>query len=783
MTGNTNPTPSCCSTGDEAPEKRHIDPICGMSVDPDRARAKDAVLTWREQTFYFCCIGCKNKFIARETGAKTSPAELAREQRAALQPRSATTYKCVMCPEVQSESAGPCPSCGMALEAADPRINSSIQAAEIADLTRRVRWSATLSFPLLLLAATHMLGMGHTGYGRPGVSHLLNCWAQLALATPIVSWLALPFFRGGWSSIINRRLNMFTLLSMGIGIPYLYSLISLVGATFRFTGSAEQHMVYFDSSAFIATLAWVGQLIEAKARVQSTSAVSDLIKMVPTEATLVLPDSSTRMVAVSEIAIGDRLRIHPGECIPVDGVVIEGTSSVDQSTFTGEPTAIEKQPGDKVSAGTINGDGSLLIEASHVGDKTSLAQIIQLVSQAQKSRLPVQTLVDKVAAIFVPAVMVIALITMIGWWLAGAGLAQSMLAAVSVLVVACPCALGLATPMSIVVATGRAARAGVLFTQASALERLSQCTALVIDKTGTVTEGKPRLTDIVMIGAFEPETLLMLAASVESHSRHPLREAILAANPGGNIAPCESFNSTPGAGITGIVRGRRLVIGTRAYLMGFNIDVQSEPAEDHLTSVYVAIDGICQARLDFFDEIRREAAHSIELLRDMGMKVVLCTGDNFFAAEYVALMLGIFEVHADQLPGDKAQLIETLQKSGAVVAMAGDGVNDAPALAQADVGLAMPGADVAAHTAGIVIASNDVGGIVRAFRVSRAMIRNIKQNLVLAGAYNLIAILLATGLFTPFIGFAISPIIAALAMAVSSFLVIGNALRLRNLAL
>lgn len=801
MTHETQTTKSCCSGHASAPAPTiHKDPVCGMTVDPATARAR---VEHNGTTIYFCCQGCANKFSANPA-AYQEPAQIeVRLQRASIKASTVSTasaegYTCPMHPEVHSAIPGDCPDCGMPLEPLMPSADDD-GSAEVDNCANRLRWSATLTVPLAILSMTHMLGTGGTAGGIAGLSHLASCWLQFLLATPVVVWAALPFFKRGVSSVRNRSLNMFTLLSLGIGIPYVYSLVSLIVVSLFQSGEADQHMVYFESAGVITTLAWLGQFLEAKARVRSSSAVRDLVKLMPSTATVLGLDGSESTVAVADISVDARVRVRPGECVPVDGIVLEGVSSVDESMLTGEPIPTGKEVGSEVSAGTINGTGSLIVQAKRIGGSTLLSQIVNLVSQAQRSRVPAQQLADKVSAIFVPAVILIALLTLGGWWMAGAGVVAALSAAVAVLVVACPCALGLATPMSIVVAAGRAARAGVLFKEARSLQLLAGVDTVVLDKTGTLTQGKPKLVRTVATGSLPEKELLALAASVEAESEHPLAAAVLAAfegtksggccssKSGAGMSACKDFSSKPGAGIRGTVAGRVVVVGTPAYLGELGIDcskLTSADAGGYETSVFVGVDGQCEGRLDFADELRPDVAAAVKELQQRGMRVVIASGDNIRAVQFVGTALGVKDVHASLLPADKAALVKELQSQGAKVAMAGDGVNDAPALVQADVGIAMAsGTDIAVHSADIVLVNSDVHGVVRAHKVSNAMVTNIRQNLVLAFGYNLIAIPVATGVLAHVIGFALDPMVAAAAMSVSSVAVIANALRLRNLSL
>lgn len=772
---------SCCEGMTEVDvtiPQAETDPVCGMKVDPTTA---SATRVWEGKTYHFCHEGCARKF-ATNPASYLAPGTQGRAEPALESADEADTYTCPMHPEILADGPGDCPDCGMPLEPTLPGADDGSE--EIGETADRVRWSALFTIPLVLVSLTHMLGMSRmSGVAHGDFSHLASCWLQWVLATPVVLWVARPFFQKGWASVQNRSLNMFTLLSLGIAIPYVYSLVSLVVVTVLARQATPDHMVYFESSAVIATLAWLGQWLETRARVRSASAVRGLIALAPSEATVLMPDGTEALVSVTDIAPHAKVRVRPGEHIAVDGRVTHGTSSVDESMLTGEPIPAAKGPGSHVSAGTINGNGSLVIDAEHVGSETLLSRIVSLVSQGQRSRVPVQRLVDRVASIFVPFVVTVAAGTF-GTWLANGGtLLQALSASVAVLVVACPCALGLATPMSIIVAAGRAARAGVLFKEARSLQLLSGIDTLVIDKTGTLTFGKPRMVYATTAGRFGTAELLALANSVEAQSEHPLATAVMAAcaERGLSLPACVEFESTPGLGVQGLVTGHAVAVGSKAYLEILGVDTDEfEPGTNGVTSVFVAVDGEYGGRLDFADEIRPSSATAVEALRDSGVRVVMASGDSHGAAEWVGAALGIAEVHAGMLPADKADLVRRLRGEGARVAMAGDGINDAPALACADLGIALAsGTDIAVHAADIVLINSDVSGIVRARKVSRAMVHNIVQNLVLAFGYNLLAIPAAAGLLYPVIGLVIDPMVAAAAMSVSSLLVIANALRLR----
>jgi Cu+-exporting ATPase len=781
----------CCSGETESKPERHIDPVCKMTVAAATAKASyqlDGV------TYYFCCQGCSNKFQAN-SDSYLKPAEaisvsITRSSKNTPVKISTSGYTCPMHPEIVTEVPDDCPLCGMALESMMPTAVDETADAELKDITKRLALSAAFTLPVVLLSMSQMLGMS-TAHETTAASHfnphLFNCWAQFALATPVVAYAAIPFFVRGAKSLSGFNLNMFTLLSLGIGLPYLYSFFSLLAVTLTTGGSSSGHIVYFESATVIATLAWVGQLLEAKARIKSTSAVRELVTMLPTEATVILPDGSEVKMPIGDLIVHAQVKVRPGERIAVDGVVVEGRGSVNESLLTGEPMPVLKEAGSNVSAGTMNVDGSLVIDASRIGVETMLFQIVHLVSQAQRSRVPVQKMADRVASVFVPSVLAISLLTMIAWLAAGSSLPVAMSIALAVLVVACPCALGLATPMSIVVASGVAAKAGVLFKEARSLQLLAECDTLVIDKTGTLTVGAPRVANVVTLSNLLPHEILAFAAAVEHKSEHPLAAAVVLANRGKALLDCKDFKSSAGLGITGSAANKSVAVGSSRFLkeLSISVDAQSSSgADSSLTSVFVAVDGQCVGRIDFHDAIRAEAKVAIQELQNRGLKIVMATGDGEAAANHVATILGITQVHSSLLPSGKAALVKELQSSGAKVAMAGDGINDAPALAQAGVGIAMgAGTDVALQAADIVLILNDIQGLVKAHKVSKAMLTNITENLWLAFGYNLVAIPLATGLFASILGFTLNPMAAAVGMSLSSVAVIANALRLKAIKL
>lgn len=743
-----------------------------------------------------CCQHEHHAAGAEKFGAVGTPST------AASGPRTSTTipskhtsgYICPMHPEVHSEVASDCPLCGMALEAIVPTADNGN--AEVEETTRHFAASAALALPVLFLSMSHMLG-GAISSITSSLSPELNYVLQLAFATPVVCWQSLPFFKRGVNSVRQGSLNMFTLLSLGIAIPYLYSTASLISLLSGSATHPHAAGIYFESAAVISALAWLGQMLEARARVQSSGAVRDLVKLFPSEASVIKPDGTEIVLSLSELRVGDKVHVRPGERIAVDGIVVDGATAVDESMLTGEPIAVEKQVGSSVCAGTINGSGSLVVQTKRTSENTLLSQIVSLVSQAQRSRVPVQQLADRVASVFVPVVIAISVLSLAGWLFAGAPLARALSAAVSVLVVACPCALGLATPMSIIIAAGRAAKAGVLFKEARAMQVLASVDTIVIDKTGTLTSGKPSLTKVETTAStaeVEESSIIRLVAGVEAHSEHalaaPLVSHALKSLGLKNLPPCRDFESSPGSGVGGIVEDHQVRIGTAPFLKdrGVSFDESElaglpEPSA-HVTSVYVGIDGKFMARLDFADEPRTGADLAVKELERRGMRLVVASGDGERAVKYVATTLGIREFHGALLPAGKAGLIKDLQSKGARVAMAGDGINDAPALAQADVGIAMgSGTDIAVESADIVLVTNDIAAIVRAHKLSKAMLSNIRENLVLAFAYNIIAIPVATGVFSGVLGVTLDPMVAAAAMSVSSVSVILNALRLRGLRL
>jgi Cu+-exporting ATPase len=762
-----------------APQDGVLDPVCGMTVDPHTAKHRH---DHKGHTYYFCSAGCHTKFAA-------DPAKyLDKAQSAAAPVPVGTVYTCPMHPEIRQVGPGSCPICGMALE---PEIATADAGPnpELADMTRRFWIGLALSLPVMVLEmGAHIVG------AHSWVDPTLSNWIQFALATPVVLWAGWPFFLRGWQSLVTRNLNMFTLIAMGTGVAYAYSVVATLApgvfpAAFRGHGGAVA--TYFEAAAVITVLVLLGQVLELRAREQTSGAIRALLDLAPKTARRVKPDGTEDDIAIDTVVVGDILRVRPGEKVPVDGVVIEGRSALDESMVTGESMPVTKQPGDKVIAGTLNTTGSLLMRAEKVGRDTLLAQIVQMVAQAQRSRAPIQRLADRVSAWFVPLVIAIAVVAFAGWAAFGPEprFAYGLVAAVSVLIIACPCALGLATPMSIMVGVGRGAQAGVLIKSAEALERMEQVDTLVVDKTGTLTEGKPKVIAIAPAIGFNEADVLRHAASVEQASEHPLAAAIVAAARERNIVPATvtGFDSPTGKGAIGVVDGRRVALGNAAFFAELNIATvglnrqAEELRRDGATVILVAIDGKAAGVIAIADPIKPTTHAALKALAAEGLRVVMLTGDHRATAEAVARRLGITEIEAEVLPDQKSAVIEKLRREGRVVAMAGDGVNDAPALAAADVGIAMgTGTDVAIESAGITLLKGDLTGIVRARRLSQAVMGNIRQNLFFAFVYNAAGVPIAAGLLYPLFGILLSPIVAAAAMALSSVSVVANALRLRG---
>ncbi|MER8596338.1 heavy metal translocating P-type ATPase [Mesorhizobium sp. M1339] len=776
---------SCRSKFIAEPEKYLTanDPVCGMSVD--RATARH-FLRHAGQGFYFCSAACQAKFEAE-------PAKYLGDRPAPQAMPKGTQYTCPMHPEIIRDKPGSCPICGMALEPMGVPTGDEGPNPELVDFTRRFWVSAVLSVPLLVIAMAPMLGLTFQAFIDDGAKVGL----ELALASPVVLWAAFPFFHRGWDSILNRSPNMWTLISLGVGAAYLYSVVAtLFPGLFphQFRGHDGTVPVYFEAAAVIVALVFLGQVLELRAREKTGSAIRALLDLAPKTARLIGADGSENDVPLDTIKAGDRLRIRPGDAVPVDGIVLEGRSSIDESMITGEPLPVEKTEGDNLTGGTLNKNGSLVMRAEKIGAETTLARIVELVAKAQRSRAPMQGLADRVSFYFVPAVVLVAIIAFVAWAVIGPqpSLVFAVVAAVSVLIIACPCALGLATPMSIMTATGRGAHAGVLIKEAAALERFASVDTLIVDKTGTLTEGRPRLTDVVAVEGMAQDDLLALAAGLEKGSEHPLAEAIVdgAHERYVKVPDASGFEAVTGKGVSGTVSGQKVALGNAAMMADLGIDTASVLASaealqaDGKTAMFVAVAGKLAGLVAVADPIKATTAEAIKALHDSGLKIVMATGDNERTAKAIAAKLGIDAVRAGLLPEQKNALVEELRAGGAGVAMAGDGVNDAPALAAADVGIAMgTGADVAVESAGITLVKGDLNGIVRARTLARATIRNIRQNLFFAFLYNVLGVPLAAGVLYPLTGTLLSPMLAAAAMSLSSVSVIANALRLRTLKL
>jgi Cu+-exporting ATPase len=785
---------------------KYKDSVCGMEVVPEKAAVK---VEHDGDTYYFCSKGCAERFsrapekflVAPETAAMDhAPAHAEREakqqsssstSRAAIDEKK-IRYTCPMHPQIVQLGPGSCPICGMALEPMDAM--AEVEGDSEYDSMRRRFWvSAALSLPVLLVA---MFGDAL----RLPLSSVARNWLEFVLATPVVLWGGWPFFQRFWASIVHRSPNMFTLIGLGTGAAYLESVVATIfpqifPISFRDMQGAVS--TYFEAAAVITTLVLLGQVLELRARQQTSSAIRSLLNLVPKQGHSVAPDGTEKDVALDVVRAGDRLRVRPGESVPVDGVILEGASAVDESMVTGEPMPVEKSAGDKITGGTLNTNGTFVMRAERVGSETFLAQIVKLVSEAQRSRAPMQRLADKVAAYFVPAVIVAAVLAFAGWAFFGPEprFAHALIAAVAVLIIACPCALGLATPMSIMVAVGRGAHAGVLVRNAEALETLARVDTLVVDKTGTLTEGKPQITGVEVFEAsgFTNDELLSLAASIERSSEHPLARAIVRAAEEKKLPlePASDFLATAGGGVEARVQNKKVLAGTATFLKGRGIEVSAkgnpasvEAGTGAVTAVYLAIDGKIAGAFFLSDQIKASTPEAIRALREDGVRIVMLTGDRRAAAAKIANELGIEEFEAEVQPQQKGEIVKRLRDQGRIVAMAGDGVNDAPALAAAHVGIAMgTGTDVAIESAGITLVKGDLRGIVRARKLSRAAISNIKQNLAFAFLYNALGIPIAAGVFFPIFGWLLSPMLASAAMSFSSVSVIANALRLRKVAL
>jgi Cu+-exporting ATPase len=773
---------ACCGGKAEGAQTA-TDPVCGMKVDPTTFTPHQA--EHAGQTFYFCSAGCRTKFIADpvrylEKDRTTPPAA----------PPGAI-YTCPMHPEIRQVGPGSCPICGMALEpelvTADDGPNP-----ELVDFTRRFRVGLAFALPVFALE----MG-GHLVDLHRLIAPQTSNWVQFALATPVVLWSGWPFFERGWRSLITRNLNMFTLIALGVGVAFAFSIVATVAPGIfpsAFRGHDGSVPVYFEAAAVITVLVLLGQLLELRAREQTSGAIRALLDLAPKTAQRVRDDGEDEEVELDRVHVGDRLRVRPGEKVPVDGEVLEGRASVDESLVTGESMPVTKEVGGKVVGSSINRTGSFVMRAEKVGAETLLSQIVQTVAQAQRSRAPIQRMADQVAGWFVPAVLAVAAAAFLGWAMFGgpSGMSFGLLAAVSVLIIACPCALGLATPISIMVGVGRGAQAGVLIRKAEALEWLGGINMLVIDKTGTLTEGRPSVTAIRPEAGFEEIEVLRLAASLERGSEHPLADALVRAakDRGIGLSEAQDFDSPVGKGVEGRVDGRALVLGSGHFLAERGVDVSALAAEadslraEGATAIFLAVDGRAAAIFAIADPLRPTAVETVRALQDAGVQLMMLTGDNEVTAKAVARQLGIEEVAADLTPYDKQVMVEQLRGHGYSVAMVGDGVNDAPAMATAAVGIAMgAGADVAIESAGVTLLSGDLRGLLKAQALSRAVMRNIRQNLAFAFAYNLAGVPVAAGLLYPLTGWLLSPQIAAAAMALSSVSVVGNALRLRAMQL
>jgi P-type Cu+ transporter len=758
-----------------------IDPVCGMAVDPETAKLSaehDGVV------YHFCSRSCHNRFVA-------DPAAYIKPVSASELSLAAAEYTCPMHPEIVRPKPGSCPICGMALE---PRVAAAEETnPELVDMTRRFWVSAALTVPLFALAMSRMFVAEqlHSWFPGRGLS-----FVEFALATPVVLWCGWPFFVRMWQSAVNRSPNMFTLIGIGTGTAYVHSAVAtffpqVFPESFRSHGEVD---LYFEAAAVIVTLVLLGQVLELRVRSQTGAAIRALLGLAPKQARRVRPDGGEEDIPLEDVHVGDQLRVRPGEKVPVDGVVIEGSTYVDESMITGEPIPAEKKAGDKVIGGTVNGTGSIVMRAERVGAETMLAQIVKMVAEAQRSRAPIQRLADQVAAYFVPAVLVVALLTFIAWAILGPepSLAYALINSVAVLIIACPCALGLATPMSIMVAVGRGASAGILAKNAEALELMEKVNTLVVDKTGTLTEGKPRLVSAVPLAGWDETDLLRLAASLEQASEHPLAAAIVGGVKSRKIelSEVQEFQSITGKGVQGRIEGRTATVGNQHMIEdvggvpGDLVEQAESLRRDGQTVMFVAIDGQLAGLIGVADPIKDSTSEALRMLSGDGLEIVMVTGDSRTTAEAVAKKLGIERVEAEVLPEHKVEVVKRLKAEGRIVAMAGDGINDAPALAEAHVGIAMgTGTDVAIESAGLTLVKGDLRGIVRARRLSEAAMRNIRQNLFFAFAYNALGVPVAAGVLFPFFRLLLNPMIAAAAMSFSSVSVIANALRLRKVEL
>lgn len=767
------------SSNRERDHQETVDPVCGMAVD---WRTTTFRATRGDQSYLFCSAHCRDRFIA-------DPAKFVRGLPLSTAPRQGE-YTCPMHPDVRQTGPGPCPKCGMALEPVDAA--AAPGNIELRDMNRRFWLGLLLALPVIVLEmGDHLLGL------HRWIPPALNAIVQAVFATPVVLWAGAPFFKRAWSSLQMRHLNMFTLVALGTGAAWTYSLVALLAPDIfpaAFRNEVGTVAVYFEAAAVITVLVLLGQVLELRAREQTSGAIKALLNLAPQSAWRIGEDGREQAVAIAMVMTGDRLRIRPGEKVPVDGTVLDGRSAVDESMITGESMSVTKTPGANLLGGTINQSGALVMRAERVGRETMLSRIVEMVAAAQRSRAPIQRLADRVSSWFVPAVIGVALIAFAAWLNYGPvpQFSYALVAAVSVLIIACPCALGLATPMSIMVGIGRGAQAGILIRNAEALERLGQVNTVVVDKTGTLTEGKPAVIKILLTQAESEDALLRLAAAVERMSEHPLGKAVTAAAQSRAIAipPATDFNSPTGKGVVGTVEGQRVALGQEAFLTSLGVDIGAHRRSADLlrsegaTAIYVGVNDRVAGILAISDPIKRTTPDALRALKARNIEVIMLTGDNRRTAETVAAQLGIDSVHAEVLPEEKGEAIARLKRKGHIVAMAGDGINDAPALAIADVGIAMgTGADVAMESAGITLIQGDLMGIERAHHLSRVTMRNIRQNLFFAFIYNAAGVPLAAGVLYPAFGLLLSPVVAAAAMALSSVSVIGNALRLHSMRL
>ncbi len=762
------------------------DPVCGMDVDPAAAAG---TVEHNGTTYYFCNQKCIALFKANPEEFVAEAEKSAAERSAAMPAAAGAKYTCPMHPEIVRDGPGACPICGMALEPMSPAMAAEESNPELEDMTRRFWIGLVLTVPILIemvMPDRILMAM---------LAPAATQWLSLVLATPVVVWAGCPFFERGYQSLITRNLNMFTLIATGVGVAWVYSVIATVVPGIFPAAQHDMHGLvptYFEAAATIVVLVLLGQVLELRARSQTSGAIRALLGLAPKTARRIADDGSEADVPLEAIRPGDRLRVRPGEKVPVDGSVIEGASAIDESMVTGEPVPVEKKAGDRVIGATVNTTGSIVIRAERVGAETLLAQIVQMVSAAQRSRAPIQRLADQVSAYFVPAVIVVAILTFAVWLAAGQGLGHAIVNAVAVLIIACPCALGLATPMAIMVGTGRGATEGVLVRDAEALETLERVDTLLADKTGTLTEGKPRLASTIALEPWNENDVLAFAASLERASEHPLAAAIVAGAQARQISITEArdFKAIAGKGVTGTVNDRSVALGNAALFSELGIDMSAlaprieQLRADGQTAMMLAIEGRMAGAIGVADPIKASTPEAVRMLHDEGIRLVMVTGDSRATASVVAAKIGIDDVRAEVLPGAKADEVRRLQAEGRIVAMAGDGINDAPALAAAQVGIAMgTGTDVAMESAGITLVRGDLRGIARARRLSRATMRNIRQNLFFAFFYNALGVPIAAGVLYPFFGLLLSPIIASAAMSLSSVSVVTNALRLRRVRL